>query len=92
MTEQELNQRVYDADLARQILENPVFIAAWNDLENEVIEQWKSSNSADARESKHRQLMTLQAVKRQVTQTLETGKLARAEIEHKRSLRERLGI
>ena len=91
MSEQDLNQRIYDADLALQILENPVFIAAWPDLENEVIDQWKSSNSADARESSHRQLMTLYAVKRQIQQTLETGKLAKVELEHRRSMREKLG-
>lgn len=91
MSEQDLNQRIYDADLARQILENPVFIAAWSDLENEVIDQWKSSNSADARERSHQQLMTLYAVKSQIQQTLETGKLAKVELEHKRSMREKLG-
>ena len=85
-----LEQRTYDGEKARQILENDVFVSVFADIETEITEKWKSSALEADRESLHKYLKTLQLVKTRITQTLETGKLARLELEHKRSLRERL--
>lgn len=83
---------MYDGDLARQILENDVFQAVMSDMETELVDKWKSSSSAAERESLHKYLKMLELFKTRIVSTLEQGKLARLEIEHKRSLLEKLGM
>jgi len=87
-----IEQRIYNGDRAREVLENEAFVEAFNAIETEVIEQWKSSPARDAagRESMWTYLMLLSKLKAQLTQTLETGKLAQMELQHKRTLAERV--
>lgn len=85
-------QRIYNGDRANEVLENEAFIQAFDDIENEVIEQWKNSPARDeaGREKLWTYLMLLKKLKAQITTTLETGKLAKLDLEHKKSLKERL--
>lgn len=84
-------QRIYNGDRANEVLENEAFIQAFDDIENEVIEQWKNSPARDeaGREKLWTYLMLLKKLKAQITTTLETGKLAKLDLEHKKSLKER---
>ena len=85
-------QRIYNGDRANEVLENEAFQQAFDDIENEVIEQWKNSPARDeaGREKLWTYLMLLKKLKAQITTTLETGKLAKLDLEHKKSLKERL--
>ena len=87
-----IEQRIYNGDRANEVLENEAFIQAFDDIENEVIEQWKNSPARDeaGREKLWTYLMLLKKLKAQITTTLETGKLAKLDLEHKKSLKERL--
>ena len=87
-----IEQRIYNGDRANEVLENEAFIQAFDDIENEVIEQWKNSPARDeaGREKLWTYLMLLKKIKAQITTTLETGKLAKLDLEHKKSLKERL--
>jgi hypothetical protein len=92
-----LEQRLYDGDRAREVLENEVFQAVWADIEKDLIESWRNIPSSDgprnshrdAREKLHLSLTLLGKVKACVQQTMETGKLAKLELEHKRSIAQR---
>jgi hypothetical protein len=87
----ELNQRLYNGDRAREVLENEAFTDAFSAIETEILSQWKSSPARDqaGREKLWLMLSLLNKVKTVITTTLETGKLAKIELEHKRTLAER---
>ena len=89
-----IEQRIYDANRAKEVLENEAFIAAFDDTEQEIIEQWTNSpaRDADGREALWNYLMLLRKVKAHLSYSLDTGKLAQIDLEHKKSLAERIGI
>lgn len=89
-----IETRIYEGTRAREVLENEAFIAAFTDIENEVIEQWKTSpaRAGDDREKLWVYLSLLKKVQTHLTTTLETGKLAQIEVAHKRTLSERIGM
>jgi hypothetical protein len=83
-----LEQRLYLGDRAKEVIENEVFIDAFTQIQNEVIEQWTNSPARDA-EGRERLWTYLQMLKRlqaQLQQTMESGQLARIDLEHKRTL------
>ena len=86
-----LEQRLYLGDRAREVIENEVFVDAFTQIQNEVIEQWTNSPARDA-EGRERLWTYLQMLKRlqaQLQQTMESGQLARIDLEHKRTLVDR---
>jgi hypothetical protein len=87
-----LEQRLYNGDRAREILENEVFTQVFDDIETEILTQWKSSPARDleGREKLWQLLSLLGKLKSTLQTTLDTGKLAKLELEHKRSLAQRL--
>ena len=62
---------------AQEVLDNPVYRAAFVVLEQELIERWKKSASQDDRERMHRELTSLQRVQTYLSETMQSGKLAR---------------
>ena len=86
-----LESRLFDGDQAKLVLENEAFTAAFDAVEQEVTNQWQNSpaRDQDGREKLWTYLMMLRKVKAQLTTTLETGKLARLELEHQQTLRDR---
>lgn len=92
MTQTTLEQRLYSGDRAREVLENEAFINAFDSIEQEIINQWKQAPARDAegREKLWAYLHLLSKLKAQLTQTLETGKLAMLELEHQRSIKQRM--
>jgi hypothetical protein len=86
-----LEQRLYLGDRAKEVIENEVFVDAFTQIQNEVIEQWTNSPARDA-EGRERLWTYLQMLKRlqaQLQQTMESGQLAKIELEHKRTLVDR---
>lgn len=80
-----IDERIYEAEKAREILDNPVFQQVMDDIEEEIIESWKN---APARDSEGReklwQILKLAGKLRSNLQTrLDTGKMAKIELEHK---------
>ena len=86
-----LSDRIYNGDRAKEVLENEAFISAFNAIEQEVIEQWTNSPARDStvREQCWIYLMLLRKVKTQLKSTLETGTLARLELQHEQSIKDR---
>lgn len=87
-------QKLFDGDQAKLVLENPAFIAAYEAIEKDLIESWKNlpatKENLDGRERLHLALTLLGKVKASLQSTLETGKLASAELEYRRSVGQRL--
>lgn len=83
-----LEQRLYQGDQAKLIVENEAFTNAFDAIEKDVIEQWKSSpaRDEDGREKLWTYLQMLHKLKASLTTTMETGTLARVELQHKQTL------
>jgi len=81
-------QRVYDGDRAREVLENEVFQQVFADLATEITEQWKKSPARD--EAGRHELWLMQSLlsklQAMLQTTLDTGKLARLDLQHQQSL------
>ena len=88
-----IEERLSRGDRAKEVLENEEFVAAWSRVEQELIESWKNTPSTnanrDARERIHLSITLLGKVKACITETLETGKLAQAELIYRQSLAQR---
>jgi hypothetical protein len=82
-----LEQRIYHADRAREVLENEAFIAAFDAIDTEITEQWKKSPARD--EAGRHELWLMQSllnkVKSVLQETLMDGKLAKADLQHYQS-------
>ena len=87
-----LEQKVYDGQRAKEVLENEVFQSVFDDIEKELHESWKSSPVRDeaGREKLFLMTMLLNKVRQSIMVTLETGTLAKAELQHKQTMRDRL--
>ena len=86
-----LEERLYLGDRAREVIENEAFIAAFEATEKEVVDQWMQSpaRDQDGREKLWQYLSMLRKVKANLQTTLETGKLAQLELQHKRTMAEK---
>lgn len=83
-------QRASMGDRAREVLENEAYIEAFASIEKELIESWKNSPARDpeGREKLWLMLAMLNKVQKALQSTMDSGKLARKDLEH-RSLLER---
>lgn len=84
----QIEQRIYNGDRAREVLENEAFQQAMNELKTEVLEKWKSSPARDesGREKLWQLLKLTEKLESILTTSLETGKLARLDLAHQESL------
>lgn len=89
MTDEE---RLYKGTRAREVLENEEFISAFTSIEEELTDAWKQSpqRDADGRERLFLALSMLGKVKASLTTTMETGQLALLELQHKKSMAEKV--
>lgn len=92
MTDEE---RLHRGNRAREVLENEEFQQAFAQIEQDLIEAWRLSpskpnpESVADRERIHLCLTVLGKVRSCLEQTMETGKLARKELEFKKTVAER---
>lgn len=87
MTEQrQLSERIYDGEQSKQVLENPAFAKAFDDIKTEYTQAWMNSPARDAEGREKLYLMVKLAEKLQATLILsmEDGKMARVQMEYER--------
>jgi hypothetical protein len=86
-----LEERQYDGDQARLVLENEAFASALADMKQEIVDQWKSSPARDheGREKLWTMLRLAEKLEANLRTTLETGRLAKLELEYQQTLAER---
>lgn len=84
-------QRVYDGDLARQVLDNEAFSAAFADIKQELTDQWQNSPARDleGREKLYQLLKLTDKLEATLRKSLSDGTMARAQLQHERSLLQR---
>jgi len=87
-----LENRLHDGSSAKEVLENEAYIAAFEAIKTDILDQWTNSpaRDADGREKLWTCLKLLQKVQTQLQTTLETGRLAQLELQHKQTLQDRL--
>lgn len=75
-------QKVQRAEEARQLLANPILSEAFTVIREEVLDQWKSSkeHEAEGREKLWTTLKLLDRLQSQITQVVQTGKVAQASL------------
>lgn len=83
-----LNERIYNADQAKLVLDNEAFQRAFEDIKQELTEQWKTSpaRDQDGREKLWLMLKLLDKVHLCLQSSLDSGKLAAKELEYQESL------
>jgi predicted ArsR family transcriptional regulator len=86
-----LEQRIYDGNQAREVLDNEAFAAAFADIKQEINDQWAQSPARDheGREKLYQLLKLTDKLEATLRTSLETGKLAKLELEHQQSLLDR---
>ena len=84
----ELEQRIYNGDRAREVLENPAFAQAFEQIDQEFYEQWKTSPIRDheGREELFRMQTLLGKLRLTLEATMTDGKLARQHLDHMQKL------
>lgn len=80
--------RMYRGSRAREVLENESFDWAFHTLKTEIIESWQHAPAQDpqGRETLWLSLKLLEKVRSNLVNRLETGKVARLELEHQKTL------
>jgi hypothetical protein len=86
-----IEQNLYNGDRAKEVLENEQFTAAFEAIETELITAWKQSPQRDeaGREKIFQYLTVLGKVRTHLVSTLETGKLAQLELQHRQTMYDR---
>lgn len=86
-----LEQRLYDGNRAKEILDNEVFQQVWTDIEQELTGQWSGSPARDieGRERIWMMLAMLKKIRACVQTTFETGVFAEKELQYRRSIEEK---
>lgn len=87
----EIGERIYNANRAKEILENEVFQAVMADMKQEFIKEWQNSPARDAegREKIWNLLKLAEKFEAMLRATLKTGELAQLELKHQQTLLER---
>jgi hypothetical protein len=86
-----LEERIYDGNRARECLENEQFNWAFESIEQELTNAWRTSPARDeeGREKIYLSLQMLTKLKAALQSSLETGKLADLDLQHKKTLMDR---
>lgn len=83
-----LEQQIYMANRAKEVLDNEAYLKAFDDIEKELIDAWKSSPQRDVegREKIHLSLTVLTKVRTALQTTMERGRVAADQLIYKESL------
>lgn len=79
-----LEQRITQGNQAREVVENPAFIRAFDEIEQEHVEAWKNSPARDpeGRETLWMTVKLLQKLRSTLEASMLDGRLANVELEH----------
>jgi hypothetical protein len=77
---------------AREVLDNPVYAAAYGDVREALHAAWAESKDGEDREHLHRLLLSLEKVNTIMEATMRNGEVAAKELQRKRTLAERVGL
>ena len=78
--------------LAQDVLENPVYAGAYEQIEQGLIQLWRDARDKAQREEAHQLLRMLDKVRQSMESAMRTGQVAVSELQRKRTLAERIGL
>jgi predicted ArsR family transcriptional regulator len=86
-----IEQRIYKADRAKEVLENEAFQQVFADAKQEITDQWQKSPARDneGREKLWLMLSLLNKLETMLQASLDSGKLAAKELQYQRTLAEK---
>jgi len=72
------DEKILKANQTKQILDNPIFVEAINEIRSELANEWLNSDQkdSDCRENVYRKRLMLETVMMRLQSVIETGKLA----------------
>lgn len=87
MTSKPLEQRIYDGDQARLVLENEAFAQAFADIRKEYTEAWMNSPARDqeGREGLYLMLKSMDKLQLTLEAAMTDGKLAKIALQHQQN-------
>ena len=68
-------------EFARQVLENPIWVEAWDKYESGLISAWRKATDTETRERAHLELKTIEKVKRAIETVMKTGEMAQMQLD-----------
>lgn len=79
----ELSDEVQRGDLATAVLDNPVYVESWDMVRAGIIQAWENAPIRDKEGQNELKLMlkVMTDVRKTIEQTMQTGKLAKIQIE-----------
>lgn len=88
----QLQQEMHRARVAREVTENPEFRSAVQAIRADLVQAWESSPARDTqgREQLWQAVQMLGKIERQLLQTIETGELAKLQLQQERSRMDQL--
>lgn len=97
MEDQDRAARLHEVDRgqrAKQLLENPLFVEAFEAIERELVTQWKQNTALgqDGRERCFLMVTLLGQLRQHLTQHVQTGDMAAIQLREHKTMRERLGM
>lgn len=86
-----LEERIYNGDRAREVLENEAFVGAFAAIEKECTDKWKATSALNAadREKLWLMLQMLYKLQEVMQGMLSDGKMAMEELEYQRKQQQR---
>ena len=87
-----LEQRLAEGNRAKQILEDEVYTGAFDAIKQKVVDEWTNSpaRDGDGRERLWTYLQLLHKLQATLQTTMETGKLASLELQHRQTASDRI--
>ncbi len=76
---------------AQEVIDNPIYIEAFELLEQEIIKQWRDARETQDREQLHQLLLMLGKSKTTIESVMRSGEIAAAEIARKQSRADQIG-
>lgn len=86
-----LNEEVERGRLASEVLENPVYQAAWAQIRGEIVERWEGEKDERSRQWLWDLMQATKRLESVFRESMNAGKLAAAELQRKQTLLERAG-
>lgn len=86
-----LEMEAQRGQLAKSVLDNPVYQDAYKKIEEALTRTWRESRDRDEREELHRLLKSLDKVQALVLGVMKSGEIAEAKLRQRASLRQRVG-
>ncbi len=86
-----LEQEAERGRMAEEVLNNPVYVEAYAQIEQGITESWRQSKDAQEREQLHQLLRMVDKARNVVETAMREGRIAKDKLTQRRSVPQRIG-